>query len=371
MSSNAKIQRLVDLMATLLAHRFPRTFLEIAKDVPAYAAGTGDSKQHASIKRTFERDKKELKQLGVPLETHGDEGSEEVAYRIQQRDFYLPYLSVTTPRGASKPRKVDRYGYQSLAFLNFAPDELEVIASAAARARQVGDPALAADADSAIRKLAFDLPLDAMGSGDEHLLAARAPADPAVLRLLGAALLQRRRVAFEYRSMASDAVGERSVEPYGLFFLSGHWYLVARDVARDALRNFRVSRIANSAASVERGAKPEYVIPERFHLRDHARARQSWEIGDGDAVRAVVEFAESEAHGAARLGEPVSDAPNAGWVRRAFMIRRQDAFARWLLSHAGAARPVSPEGVVAEFERQRSATRALYAAPATGDGGRP
>src|SRR5437870_445917 len=104
----AKIQRWVDLLATLLAHCAPRTFDEIARDVPGYAR-----KSKATQKRMFERDKLELRAFGVPIQTHGEEGSV-TAHRVAPKDFYfyLPYLSVATPRGRSAPPKVDRFGYR-------------------------------------------------------------------------------------------------------------------------------------------------------------------------------------------------------------------------------------------------------------------
>src|SRR5688500_13679562 len=152
-----KFQRWVDLISCLLAHHAPITFDRIERDVPGYAG-----KSRATQKRMFERDKRELKALGVPIESIGEEGSEESAYRMSTKDFYLPYLADSTPRGLSKPPRVDRYGYRALTTLAFEPDELEVVAESARRARALGDPMLVADVDSAMRKLAFDLPVDAV-----------------------------------------------------------------------------------------------------------------------------------------------------------------------------------------------------------------
>src|SRR5688572_21833107 len=157
MSQSAKFQRWVDLIATLLAHHAPITFDWIEREVPGYAG-----KSNSTRKRMFERDKRELKALGVPIESIGEEGSDESAYRMATKDFYLPYLAVSTPRGLSKPPRVDKYGYRALTTLAFEPDELEVVAEAARRARALGDPMLVADVDSAMRKLAFDLPVDAV-----------------------------------------------------------------------------------------------------------------------------------------------------------------------------------------------------------------
>ena len=66
--ADPKLQRWIDLLAALLAHRHPVTFDELAANVPAYRdTGGTRAKKLASIKRTFERDKAELLALGVPI----------------------------------------------------------------------------------------------------------------------------------------------------------------------------------------------------------------------------------------------------------------------------------------------------------------
>ena len=112
------------------------------RQVPGYASATaGDA-----LARKFERDKKELRSLGVPIETVATEDSDRPRYRLRTRDFYLPYLTVVGPAGQAGPRRVDRDGYRALQTLAFEPDELALVVDAAARARQLGDPALSADA---------------------------------------------------------------------------------------------------------------------------------------------------------------------------------------------------------------------------------
>jgi predicted DNA-binding transcriptional regulator YafY len=354
MPPSAKFQRWVDIITALLAHRVPVTFDELAREVPGYAGKTKPTQ-----KRMFERDKRELKAFGVPITTVGGEGDDESAYRMATTDFYLPYLSVATPRGLSQPRRVDRYGYRAITTLAFEPDELEAVAAGARRARALGDRALAADIASAMRKLAFDLPLDgAAERGTTQLLTERDRVDPDALEALGAALVARKVVHFEYHSMTTDRTTRRRVEPYGLFFLSSHWYLAGRDAEQGELRNFRVSRIAGLSVSAAREDSPDYTIPPTFRLREHARSRQPWELGDGDAVAAVVELRRESgaAMAAAALGEPIPGEPR----RRRFEVRRVDAFARWLLSFAGDAVPVAPAEVVDEFRRLVDATLALY-----------
>jgi proteasome accessory factor B len=342
-------------MAALLSHHGTQTFEDLARHVPAYQSGNPDS-----IKRTFERDKLELRELGVPIETKGGVGDEEMAYRLRGKEFYLPYLALVSERGLEKPDRVDKFGYHAIGELQFTSDELAAVADAAVRVRQLGDPDLAANATSAVRKLAFDLPVDsALAGADSAVIRQpRAAADPEMLRALSKALVARKTVTLAYKSMSSDRSDSRAVEPYGLFFLGSHWYLAARDVTAGQVKNFRVSRITAAKMNAAKAGTPDYSIPESFRLKDHAQSRQAWELGEGEAAQAIVEIrGDSGATlAAAHLGEPVPNAPR----RRKFTVRRPDVFARWCLSFAGEIAPVSPPDIVVEYRRQLDATRALY-----------
>ena len=91
-------------------------------------------------------------------------------------NFYLPYLSLA-PRGARPPAADGgpvRLSLRSIA-LTFEPEELAAVADAAARVRELGDPLLAEHAESAMRKLACDLPVDAAAPASTRIApAARA-----------------------------------------------------------------------------------------------------------------------------------------------------------------------------------------------------
>jgi proteasome accessory factor B len=358
---SAKVQRWIDLLAALLGHRMPVTFAELAKDVPAYLedGSVAAGNPSPTLKRMFERDKLELRDMGVPIESIGEEGSDESAYRIRTKEFYLPYLGVVSARGVLSPPSVDRYGYRSLETLAFSSDELEAICEGVRRVVQVGDPVLVEEARSAVRKLAFDLPLGATdGSADALLAPPRRRADPRALASLGDALFRRKRVEFTYHTMHSGTTAARAAEPYGLFFVSGHWYLAARDVEKDALRNFRVSRIEALRVNTSRALTPDYEIPPTFSLREHAASRQAWEMGDGDAFEAVVEFIGDT--GAARAAAALGQADASSPLLRRFTVRRADSFARWILSLAGDARPLSPASLVDEYESLIERARAVY-----------
>jgi predicted DNA-binding transcriptional regulator YafY len=359
----AKLSRWIDLLAALLASSRPQTFKELARKVPAYLAdgSVQAGEPSETLKRMFERDKDELRKEGVPIESIGSLGEESSAYALHKRDFYLPYLGLVTSRGATAwPAKIDRFGYKAIEALAFEPDELQVIGDAATRVLQVGDAMLADHARSAMRKLAFDLPVGATaGRADDVLVPPVARADSRVLSTLGDALFARKRVSCAYHSMGAAAASTRTVEPYGLFFISGHWYLVARDVEKEALRNFRVSRMAGVSVNTKKKDTPDFDIPADFSLREHAASRRAWELGDLDSLEALVEFRGTT--GAVKAASALGRPDAAGPTFRRFDIRRADSFARWLLSFAGDAVPVAPDSLVREYRDLVQHTRALYA----------
>jgi proteasome accessory factor B len=341
--NSPKIQRWIDLLAALLARKYPVALEDLVRDVPGY--DTGQNK--AALRRMFERDKDELRAFGIPIESVPSPEGEISGYRLDARHFYLPYLTLRSEGRAAPTKKVDKYGYRSLETLSFEPEELAAVADAAARVRELGDPLLAEHVESAMRKLACDLPVDATASGSTRLLPPRAKPRPEILAQLGDALNRRKRVTFTYHAMGTDATSGRTVEPFGLFFLNQHWYLAGRMPGEDTIKNYRLNRIAEAEVESSRPGSPDYEIPGGFDLRAHARSRQAWELGAGDSATAVVVFRvqTGAASAAARLGEPVEGHPD----RRRFQIRRVDAFARWLLSFAGDLEPLSPRELVDEY----------------------
>lgn len=354
MPSQPKVQRWTDLLAALLRRNFPVDFSTLRKEVPAYSkSGRSD----ATTMRMFERDKDDLRALGVPIESVADDDGNFSQYRLASKQFYLPYLHLASelPKAVRRPRGP---GYQGLAMLAFEPEELDAVARAAQRVAALGDPALAHEARVAMRKLGHDLPIAAASSPVEHIALDQAPTS-SVLELLNDALSRRKLLTFTYRSMERDVAEQRSVEPYGLVFLSGHWYLIGRDTVADARRQFRVSRISEAAVNAKRAQTPDFAVPADFDLGSYARSRQAWEIGDADHQVVEVEFGVENGYAlpAMQLGQPVDGFPS----RRRFHVRRPDTFALWILGFAGDARVVHPEQIAKRVQELASATAARYA----------
>ena len=104
----SKVQRWLDLIAYLVGRHFPVPVEELMERLPAYARQWrgGDEKVRASVRRKFERDKDELRELGIPLETVTysiNYGMEEAqGYRIRKKDLFLPYLKLIGKAGLSR-----------------------------------------------------------------------------------------------------------------------------------------------------------------------------------------------------------------------------------------------------------------------------
>lgn len=352
--AGTRLQRWMDLLAALLRRRYPVTFDDLRRDVPAYNSGSRET-----VRRMFERDKDDLRQFGVPIETAMEDGDVK-GYRLRGRDFYMPYLSVVDAERRAEPRTVDRDGFRALERLAFTADELAVIADGARQVLALGDEHLAGEARSALRKLAVDLPMDGVEEASARLaiVPPTAAADDRILDELAAALERRKQVTFDYASVATGASARRTVEPLGLFFLSHHWYLAACEPGEELIKNFRVSRMSGARVNASRPGTPDFDRPAGFDLREHARQRNTWEMGDGNWVDAVVAFAggSGAADAAARLGVEVPGEPG----RRSFQVRRLDAFVRWLLPLSGHVTPVSPPELVDAWNQATHDTLALY-----------
>lgn len=355
----AKVQRWLDVIAALLRRSPDRlTFAELADQVPAYGRGLrtrGEARwQETAVARMWERDKDELRGLGVPIGVYPDAGGNRSRYGLEAREFYLPF--VHSLGGALPTRRAgDPAGVSTVAF---TPDELAVIRRAADRAAQLGDPAVADAARRAMASVAHDLAvLDPSADHGETVIGQ--PLDPAVLRHVGDALVKGRRIRCRYRSMHRDAVESRTLEPLGLVFQLGHWYVVARDPADARLKTFRASRMSDVDAVAPNDA---VTAPTGFTLADHVASREAWELGDGDAIEVRLRVAAHVALGDLPGAAPLRPAASrrAGTQAALMRVRRLEPFLRWLLAFAGDVRPTAPRAVVDAFRALARRTAATY-----------
>ncbi|MEV7968746.1 WYL domain-containing protein [Sphaerisporangium sp. NPDC088356] len=236
--SRRKTERLLNLVICLLATRRPLSAEQIRHAVPGYDAGNDEAFQ-----RMFERDKNELREIGIPVEVHRDPWDDEPGYRIMRQAYELPEITLEA-------------------------DEAAVLGLAA----QVWQRAnLAEAASGALLKLrAAGVQTDEAAAGPLELrVDTRDPAFPA----LWEAVRDRRVVRFDYRAAGSEVLLTRTVEPWGVVSRRGRWYVVGHDRERDAPRVFRLSRISGSVVPVGRAGAVS--VPEGVDIRSMVGHRDS------------------------------------------------------------------------------------------------
>ena len=213
----ARAERLVNLVLCLLSTRQHLTAERIRGIVPGYAEAASDE----AFSRMFERDKTELRELGIPLEVGRSSAFDSVdGYRIARRDYELDDVDLE-------------------------PDEAAAVALAA---RLWDSPELAGAARGALLKLrAVGVDVDRTASAVvEPLVRTSEPA----FRPLLSAVREARAVAFDYRRGDSADVLRREVEPWGVVSWRGRWYLVGHDRDRRARRCFRLSRVRGEVSAL-------------------------------------------------------------------------------------------------------------------------
>jgi proteasome accessory factor B len=227
----------VNLVICLLSTRRFLTAAQIAGTVPGYEHDPDDPREHDAFQRKFERDKAELRELGVPLETGtASVFDSEPGYRIAPRAYALPDILLE-------------------------PDEAAAVGIAARLWQHAG---LAAAASSGLAKLrAAGVEVDPQATlGVEPVVTV----DPAFGPLTSAAR-DRRTVTFSYRVPEVDEPTTRRLEPWGVVCWRGRWYVVGHDRDRRATRCFRLSRIVGS---VRTGNRPgAYTPPADVDLISH------------------------------------------------------------------------------------------------------
>lgn len=371
--ASTKTQRWLDLLSFLLGRRVPVPVEEIMEKVPAYAEKWRDGTEtdRATARRTFERDKDDLRGLGVPLEpveySVGGGIEQYEGYRIAHQDFYLPYLRLIEDDAASEPPQSGR-PYRGLPSLELTVAEAELALEALRRAAETPAFPFAGDAETALRKIAFDLDPERF-PGDPVVWVERPGAREVLgrLRVLSAALLARKQVTFAYHGIHRGRVTEREVAPYGLFF-QRDWYLVGLDAGAGAIRIFRVSRMEEVKQNPRAPKSPDYVVPQDFALRDHLDLR-AWELGEDETLTVDVRFRfplslRMERN---REGELIRSESDGGAIRR-FQVARPDPFLRWILSLAGEAEIIEPEEMRADLGEMAGRVASLYTEQAVTNG---
>lgn len=311
--SSARAERLVNLVLCLLSTRQFLPAERIRATVPGYADAPSDE----AFFRMFERDKTELRELGVPLETGRQSAFDTVeGYRIARGDYELGEIDLDAEEAA-----------------------------AVALAGSLWDsPELAGAAHGALRKLrAAGVEVDETRGSVQPRVRAAEPTFGAVL----AAVQAGQAVTFDHRRGGpTGEIVRRTVEPWGVVSWRGRWYLVGHDRDRADVRSFRLSRVIEPVKTV--GDPGEVTVPPGTDLM--ASVRRNFDHGPVTGT-ARVWIPEGHAHGLRRLGTVV-ESRDGGDVLE-IELRSERTVARWL---AGA----GPDVVVLEPPALAAHVRRLW-----------
>ena len=231
------VERLVNL-ALFLASRTEHVTAEACR-----SAGLGypSDQDSAAFLRMFERDKDALRAAGLVLDVSKEAGVE--AYRLD------------APATFTRP-------------VMLTPVELATVRAIAAAL--AGDPGFPFGEDLSLALGKLGAAGDAGPIAVASLVEEEPESQAAVARDLAEAVQLRKTVAFGY----TNAAGERKrhdVDPYGVFFREGRWYLAGRDRELDDVRTYAMSRMENVSVNAARPRTPDFERPEEFDVRDHER----------------------------------------------------------------------------------------------------
>jgi proteasome accessory factor B len=294
--SRNRTERLVNLVICLLSTRRFLTAAQIAATVPGYEHDPDDQREHEAFQRKFERDKSELRDLGVPVEIGTPSVFDtEPGYRIARREYALPDI-------------------------HLEPEEAAAVGIAARLWRHAG---LAAAASSGLTKLrAAGVEVDPTTTlGVEPVVTV----DPA-FEPLTSAVRARQVVTFGYRPPENDTTATRRLQPWGVVCWRGRWYVVGHDLDRGAPRCFRLSRIVGA---VRRSGRPgAYEPPADLDLISYVA--RFW--GPIERThRATVRIRPGRAAGIRRWAQDVRPGPEGDRVTLHYADL--DSFASWLVGY--------------------------------------
>jgi predicted DNA-binding transcriptional regulator YafY len=299
------LERLTNLVALLLETRRPLSLDEITHEL------RGQYPERDPARRTaFERDKRNLREEGVPLEQTvlvGDRAGA-TGYWIDRSRYSLPDLGLTP--GETRALQL------AVATVHLGED-------------WGGDALLKIDAGSDH----VDQP------PAERALVAALPA-AASLPALFAASGERATVRFGYRGR------RRTLDPYGLLARAGFWYVVGLDHDAGEVRTFRVDRIEGD---VEAGPPATFEIPADFDPAASFPADAKL-VGEGEVSTARVWVSPTQAPSVVQaLGEAaVLEQREGGDVVVSVPYANRWAFRSWLLGLLDDAEVLEPDDLRAE-----------------------
>ncbi|WP_279234468.1 WYL domain-containing protein [Microbacterium sp. SS28] len=202
----------------------------ILGSVSGYREQTDAGAKKDALEKMFERDKENLRALGVPIETIGDrldpDDLREARYRVPTAEYELPDD------------------------IEFSPAELALLHLAGG---VWSESSMSAEARSGLRKIrALGIAVEDPIIGYSPRITVREPAFP----VLQQAIEQSRVVTFPYLKPGEEAPRMRRVQPLALIEYEARWHVFAVDLDALADRTFLLSRIVGDVATTRASFDP-------------------------------------------------------------------------------------------------------------------
>jgi proteasome accessory factor B len=297
--SKRRTERLLSIVVLLLSSR---RYLS-AEQIRASVSGYPEAEE--SFKRMFERDKEELRELGIPLETGKSSAfDDEIGYRIRRQDYELPEIQL-------------------------AADEAAVL-GIASRVWQSAE--LAGAAAGALLKLkaaSRDVDNEESDGRLNRSIEPRLTTQEPSFGPLWEAVRDRRPVTFSHLVPGRSDASERQLEPWGVVYRRGRWYVGGHDRERGAPRVFRMSRITGPVKMA--GPPGSVKVPDGADVRELVKDWDRTPPRDRTAVLRIREGAGVVLRRWAREITPETGAA-AGWDRVTLSFADAGWYAEYLAS---------------------------------------
>lgn len=254
----------MNLVFTLLATQQYLTKDQIRASIAEYREDSD-----VAFERKFERDKQELRDLGLEIETGSHDALGGVTgYRLLRAEVELPQIDLTVEEAAVIGLAGQLWDHAGMA---------AETTTALAKLKAIGN-----DFDPSVLRMT------------EARLTAQEPTFDAVFDATG----RRMPIAFEY-SRPDGETTLRHLEPWGMTSFRERWYVGGYDRDRQRPRLFRLSRIVG--AVTPDGEPGEYEVPEDADLKKVARALQPPEPDASAVLRIAAGRAQSLRRHAVRV----------------------------------------------------------------------
>ena len=301
-SSPNKSERLINLTMALLATKRFLTKNQIFESVDGYE-GSPETKE-----RMFERDKTELRALGLEIEVGNEDPlfDDEAGYRISPQNYSL---------------ELDGLSTEDLSLLSLATSKWQ-------------NSLFSKSAQSALRKVealhgAFEqeslsLPFHHMEIPDDRFAE------------IWQATQESRELSFDYRGVTQT---RRSVAPYALYLFEGRWYLVAFDLEKSEFRQFKISRMNSQ----------NFTVGKKFNRRGDFDLESFLNSNDREAEKVSLEIAVRKGRAQELRASYPTDEYDADWDLTKIMSVPQNEIFESVARSGDSAKILAPLDIQEKF----------------------